>query len=95
MKSEEAFVLESKVSKWLKDLKTLKYYESDVIEKKNEKLLRKFLVAMDYISKEVVGFYNNYNFESSESAQLVEKLKSLTKGAVTKLAECAKSVEVL
>lgn len=95
MKSEEAFVLESKVTKWLKDLRTLKYDESDVTVKKNNKLFGKFLIAMDYMSKEVVGFYNNYNVESPESKQVVEKLKSLTKSTVTKLAECAKSVEVL
>lgn len=94
MKSEEAYVLESKLMKWLKDLRILKYEESYVNEKKNENILEKFLLTMDYVSNEVVGFYNNYNTESSEVKQIIGKMKSSTKKTVAKLAECAKSVEV-
>lgn len=91
MKSGEASVLESKVTKWLNDLRTLKYDKQE----KNDKFLGKFLLAMDYMSKEVVSFCNNYNVESSESKSIMEKLKLLTQSTVTELAECAKSVKVL
>lgn len=93
MKSEEGSVLKSKLTKWLEDLRKINN-ESEVAEKPNDKTFGKFLQFVDYVSKEVIGFDKNYNFESSESKQFIEQLKSSAKIAVSKLVERVKYIEV-
>lgn len=94
IKSEKIWVLKNQLKNWLDALKRLNQV-SDVVEKTPNKAIGKFYITIDYISKEVVGFDQNYNYDSIESNELVEELKLLVKKSVTKLVEYANSVEVL
>jgi len=94
IKSEKLWVLRTQLTNWSDALERLNKV-SDVIEKTPDKAIGKFYFTIDYISKEVVGFNQNYNYDSIESNEIVEQLKLLLKTSVTKLVEYANSVEVL
>jgi len=94
IKSERIWVLKTQLKNWSDGLERLNKV-SDVTEKTPDKAIGKFYMTIDYISKEVVGFDQNYNYDSIESNEIVEELKSLLKKSVTKLVEYANSVKVL
>lgn len=86
-------MLKRQLIRWSDGLEKLKV--SDATEKTFEKALGKFLITINFVSREIVGFAEKYNFESLESKRVVEKLESLLSESVSKLVEYAKSVEVL
>jgi len=94
IKSEELWVLKTQLTNWSDALERLNKV-SDVIEETPDKAISKFYITIDYISKEVIGFYENYDYDSIESNEIVEQLKLLLRNSVTKLVEYANSVEVL
>jgi len=94
IKSEKIWVLKNQLKNWLDGLERLNQV-SDVTEKTPDKAIGKFYITIDHISKEVVGFYQNYNYDLIESDEIAEELKLLLKTSVTKLVEYASSVEVL
>lgn len=93
-KSEEVLLLGSIVMEWLEDVRTLRENPNVLPEETNNIALGKFLITMEYVSREVLGFDQNYNFQSSESKQIIEQINSMIKKTVDKLVENAKSVEV-
>ncbi|NP_001156580.1 uncharacterized protein LOC100166804 precursor [Acyrthosiphon pisum] len=92
IKSERIWVLKTQLKNWSSALERLNEV-SDVTEKTPDKAIGKFYMTIDYIAKEVVGFDQNYNYDSNESNEIVEELKLLLKKSVTKLVEYANSVE--
>lgn len=92
--SEKIKELKTQLKNWSEALERLNKV-SDVTEKTPDKAIEKFYITIDYILKEVVGFEQNYNYDSIESNEIVEELKLLLKKSVTKLVEYANSVEVL
>jgi len=94
IKSEKISVLKNQLKSWSDALEILNK-EFDEIEKTPDKAIGKFYITIDFITKEVVGFNQNYNYDSIESNEIVEELKLLLKKSVTKLVEYANSVEVL
>jgi len=94
IKYEHLWVLKTQLTNWSDGLERLNKV-SDVIEKTPDKGIGKFYITIDYISKEVIGFEQNYNYDSIESNEIMEKLKFLLKKSVAKLVEYASSVEVL
>jgi len=94
IKSEKMWLLKSQLKNWSDALERLNK-ETDVMEKSPDKAIEKFYITIDYISKEVVGFDQNYNYKPIEFKKIVDQIKSVLKKTVTKLVEYASSVEVL
>ncbi|XP_022161389.1 uncharacterized protein LOC111027337 [Myzus persicae] len=92
IKSENLLGLKTQLMNWSDGLERLNK-GSDVIENTPDKAIGKFYITIDYISKEVIGFAQNYNYDSTESNEIVEQLKCLLKKSVAKLVEYASSVE--
>jgi len=90
---EDIPLLQTQLVKWTEGLERLNNV-SDSTDKTPRKALEKFLITIDFIVKEVIGFDKNYNFKSLESKQVVEEIKLLVKESVIMLDEYAKSVEV-
>lgn len=93
MQDEDMSVLQTQLMKWAEDLEKLNQI-SDENDKTPSKALRKFIITIEYVIREVIGFEKNYNFKFLKSQQVVEKIKSLVKTVVIILEEYAKSVEV-
>lgn len=85
--------LKTQLMKWLEDLETLSN-TSIVTENTHNVALEKYLITMDFMSNEVVGYFKNFNVESSESKKIMTKLESMVRDCVEVLVGHASFVEV-
>lgn len=85
--------LKTQLMKWLEDLETLSN-TSIVTENTHNVALEKYLITMDFMSNEVVGYFKNFNVESSESKKIITKLESMVRDCVEVLVGYASFVEV-
>lgn len=93
MEPEEISELRARLVNWSDALLRLNRVDG-AGEKLADKALGKFRITIDYVSKEVIEFVKNYDFESEKFKRIGKEIEALTKESVIKLAEYAKSVEV-
>ncbi|VVC24848.1 Hypothetical protein CINCED_3A012959 [Cinara cedri] len=91
--SEEVTTLKTQFMKWSEGLEKLNN-QSDINDERPTKALAKFLITIDFVSNEVVGFDKYNNFESPEAKQIVKELRLLLRKSVDVLVENTESMKI-